>query len=133
MAEQGVGDEAIIDAPGAADYEKLQLIRRDILRRIDNMLPHCGNPARAEDMKILLINVRTFTRCLDQYYHARRRAENSLPSPEKAWLRLFAKLTPGDAALVARALEGLLVAEHAANEAKRQLIEALTTVLPQGG
>lgn len=121
------------EALQAGDYEKFQLVRRDLLRRIDNMLPHCGDPSRAEDMKILLINARTFTRCFEQYYDARRRAENSLPTPEKAWLRLFAKLEPGDAEIVARALEGLLVAEHAANNAKRQLIEALTTVLPQGG
>ncbi len=133
MAEQGVGDEVLLSVFETDDYEKFQLVRRDLLRRIDNMIPLCGDPARAEDMKTLLINMRTFTRCLDQYYHARRRAENSLPSPEKAWLRLFAKLAPGDANLVALALEGLLNAEYAANEAKRQLIEALTTVLPQGG
>jgi hypothetical protein len=133
MTLHSLKDAVLLDALGAADYEKLQIIRRDMLRRIDNLLPHCGNPARAEDMKFLLINLRTLTRCFDQYYHARKRAENSLPSPEKAWLRLFAKLEPGDAAIVGRALEGLLDAEYAANQAKRQLIEAITTVLPQGG
>ena len=116
-----------------SDYEKFQLVRRNLLRSIESVLPHCGDPSRAEEMKTLLISLRSFVRCFEHYYDARRRAENSLPTPEKAWLRLFAKLEPGDANIVARALEGLLDAELAANNAKRQLIEALTTVLPQGG
>lgn len=128
-----MNDEMLQAALAGSYYEKFQIFRRDLLRRIDDMLPHCGDPARAEDIKNLLINLRTFTRCFEQYYDARKRAENGPPSPEKAWLRLFTKLAPGDAEIVARALEGLLNAEYAANQAKRQLIEALTTVLPQGG
>lgn len=126
-------DETLQNALAWDDYEKFQLVRRDLLRRIDAMLPHCGDTTRAEEMKNLLINLRTFTRCFEQYYNARKRAESSLPTPEKAWLRLFTKLSSEDAEIVARALEGLLNAEYAANQAKRQLIEALTTVLPQGG
>jgi hypothetical protein len=140
MAEQGVGDKVLLSVFETSDYEKFQLVRRDLLRRIDNMIPHCGDPARAEDMKTLLINMRTFTRCLDQYYEARVRDEGLKPQPKAtAWLITLAailskhELHVSDELRVAQAIEKLIEIAVMRQKAVHELIETLTTVLPQGG
>ena len=132
--------EKIMTVIAADDYEKFQIVRRDLLRRIDNMIPHCGDPARAEDMTILLINLRSFTRCFEQYYDARVRAEGLAPKPKAtAWLITLAailannKLSTDDEIRIAQALEKVIESAVIRQKATHELIETLTTVLPQGG
>lgn len=124
----------------AKDGQNYQRLRRELSSKLYSLQTLLQNnqpidKTRRDEFVYALIRTASLLTIIEDYHGLRQDARLVSGSWSMTLAAIFAnyQLSKDDERVVAQALEKLIESKRAQHAATQQLIEALTTVLPQGG